>query len=115
VAQGRVARSFNNVSANMEGLAAAPPSDKLTLAVAKTMQQPEFHDIRDRMIETSRAIQQASEGFLMNEKLGEAMKDNPRVNQYGESSLYVQMKPEDAELLVCDPNFMDPLVRLSNM
>ena len=111
-AQSEVAQMFNNAAGNMMS---GMRSNKYLLAMTQTLQDPEFSDVRDHMIRATQAIQKAMEGFLENDALAEAMEDNPRTDQWGQPTLFVQMKPENAELLVCDPNFMDPLARISNM
>ena len=85
------------------------------LATAKVMQRPEFSDVKDHLLKTSRAINAAAQGLLQNEDLAEALKDNDYKDASGRTRLFAQMKPEDATLLVCDPEFMDPLIELKNM
>lgn len=113
--QGMVAEMFNDAAFGVVHGFNRDADHSQMLAVIKTLKKPEFSEIKERFLETGKALNQAVEGFAGNQALFSKMAENPAVNEDGSPSLFVRMKPENAELLVCDPNFMDPLVKIGNL
>lgn len=107
-ARGGLSDFFNNEALLQAGMAVAPDSPK-GLAILKTLQKPEFRDVRQFFQKVGDALQKAAS----------SLENDPNIRESGPQFTMedgiVKFNPEVSELLVCSPGFMDPLVGLKNV
>lgn len=107
-ARGGLSDFFNNQALFQAGMAVAPDSPK-GLAILKTLQKPEFREVREFFQKVGDALQKAVS----------SLEDNPEVRESGPQLTLedeiVKFNPEVSELLICSPGFMDPIVGLKNV
>ncbi|MBI2235312.1 MAG: hypothetical protein HYU57_10095 [Micavibrio aeruginosavorus] len=106
--RGGLSDFFNNEALFQAGMSASPDQPK-GLAILKTLQKPEFRDVREFFQKVGDALQKAVS----------SLEDNPDIKESGPQFALedgiVKFNPEVSELLVCSPGFMDPLVGLKNV
>lgn len=80
------------------------------IALLKTMQKPEFSEIKNIFEKTGSAIRQSLEG-LEKENLFDDREAQISFSEKGQ----VSFSPKLAEVMLCSPGFMDPIMTLKNM